>query len=60
MRSFTASLWCGAALTHTHTCLMGSSEVTLNPSNAETNFNQSKKRKISENHLNPVMLVFIG
>ena len=32
----------------------------INPSNAETAFLKHKDAKFLENHLNPVMLVFIG
>ena len=35
--------------------------TSLNPSNAEATFvHNTKKQKKIENHLNPIMLVFIG
>ena len=43
------------------TCRVRYSSIdTGNPSNAETTFVQRQGCKIFENHLNPVILVFIG
>ena len=41
-------------------CTVGCLNIPYNPSNAEATFIQTKVLNISENHLNPVMLVFIG
>ena len=42
------------------TIIAGDHYSHVNPSNAETIFDQDKGAKIFINHLNPAMLIFIG